>query len=241
MDEMRFDDLAKNLAARVARRSVLGVLGTTALGALVLRHPAGESLAAKRKRRKKRRKSPCRPRCRGKVCGPDGCSGDCGACDPGEACSEGQCVCAPVCAGKECGPDGCAGQCGTCRAGDTCQGSACVCATAGALGPGDICTSAGQCCPYPDVERFCNRGDDGCPSFLAQCRYGLGGKCFDNCDCEGSLECRGGVCRCPGDRDYLGGGRCCGVGLSLCGDRCCAPGTCLCFPVGGCRCNTPPF
>ncbi len=57
----------------------------------------------------------CLPECSGKVCGDDGCGGQCGSCDPGSSCVNGQCQagCTPDCAGgKNCGDDGCGGKCG---------------------------------------------------------------------------------------------------------------------------------
>jgi hypothetical protein len=240
MDGSRFDALTKGLAARPSRRSLLAAWAVAAVAALAVGDAPDGVLARKRKRRKRRNDNRCKPTCVDRECGSNGCGGTCGECASGEVCSEGECVCAPVCAGRACGPDGCGNQCGSCRAGDACQDGACVCSAAGAPGPGDVCNSAGECCPYPDVERFCTRGDGPCSSFLAVCRYGLGGKCSGGCDCLGDLECRNGTCRCPGDRDYLGNGLCCGMGLTRCGDRCCAPGDCFCFPGSSCRCGTLP-
>ncbi len=37
----------------------------------------------------------CEPMCAGKQCGPDGCGGTCGTCDPGTVCKQGGCVEAP--------------------------------------------------------------------------------------------------------------------------------------------------
>jgi hypothetical protein len=180
----------------------------------------------------------CVPNCQDKRCGPDGCGSSCGSCQTNEVCSQGRCVCTPNCGGgKDCGSDGCNGQCGTCRAGDTCQGNFCVCATAGKQGPAGLCNSVADCCPYPDVERSCDGGDASCPFIFSVCRFGLGGKCFDTCDCLGNLECRNGTCRCPGDRDYLGNGVCCNEGLTRCGNLCCAAGDCLYFPIDGYRCR----
>lgn len=36
--------------------------------------------------------APCVPDCEGKQCGPDGCDGECGACEVGTACDESECV-----------------------------------------------------------------------------------------------------------------------------------------------------
>lgn len=70
----------------------------------------------------------CVPFCIGKVCGPDGCGGSCGACqDPAKptCTSAGQCAaaCIPACNGKACGSDGCGGTCGACAANATCTPS----------------------------------------------------------------------------------------------------------------------
>jgi hypothetical protein len=60
----------------------------------------------------------CVPKCDGVYCGgSDGCGGNCGVCDDGQACVKGRCLpspCTPSCDGKECGDDGCGGQCGFC-------------------------------------------------------------------------------------------------------------------------------
>jgi hypothetical protein len=246
MEHASFDELARIFSAP-SRRSLL--FGSVALGLLLDRPISPEALARKRKKkRKKKKRKPASTGCQDETrpCGSkcltaDQCC-DNSDCDPGQSCNEANaCVCQRQCGGVACGDDGCGGSCGTCRAGDTCQGGACACSTPGALGPGDFCGSASECCPYTDVERSCDRGSGSCSSAFAACRYGLGGKCFGNCDCLGDLECRGDTCLCPGDRDYLGNGLCCGEGLTRCGDRCCQPGTCDCTPFVGCRCTTPPF
>jgi hypothetical protein len=94
----------------------------------------------------------CRTLCGGRVCGPDGCGGECGVCGPGETCRpDGQCACAftacgeacceadegchqaaccrPDCQSRACGPDGCGGSCGACGLGQTCKAD-------GQCGPG---------------------------------------------------------------------------------------------------------
>ena len=116
----------------------------------------------------------CVPQCDDKSCGPDGCGGQCGLCDPespSPICDEntGQCVdentCIPDCEGKACGPDGCGGACPeTCD--DVCDPETGIC---GINGP---CT--------PDCEgKSC--GDDGC-----------GGTCPDTC--EGQCDPETGLC-----------------------------------------------
>ena len=70
----------------------------------------------------------CQLQCDGKECGPDGCGGDCGACEAGFACSEeGLCgeSCSPNCGGIACGPDGCGGSCGDCGGGAACISGQC--------------------------------------------------------------------------------------------------------------------
>jgi pectate lyase len=39
----------------------------------------------------------CRPTCGGKTCGPDGCGGNCGACEGGDSCVDGQCTSLGTC------------------------------------------------------------------------------------------------------------------------------------------------
>jgi hypothetical protein len=67
----------------------------------------------------------CTANCAGKECGPDGCGGTCGSCDPSEECFSGLCqgavVCTVNCADKQCGDDGCGGSCGVCPTGQTCS------------------------------------------------------------------------------------------------------------------------
>lgn len=180
----------------------------------------------------------CEPSCMDRQCGNDGCGRPCGSCTGNDTCQDGQCVCQPGCSGKSCGSDGCGGSCGTCIAGaETCQEQQCVCSTPGKLGPGEICSSAADCCSYSG-EEICSRGTGFCETFLPVCRSGLGGKCGGNCDCRGDLECRDGRCQCPPGRPYLDDGICCLQGDSPCGGvRCCGPfESCFCPPGGTCRC-----
>lgn len=67
---------------------------------------------------------PCIPDCTGKLCGDNGCGGNCGTCPAGSECGYGwicHATCTPACAGKQCGGDGCGGACGTCPSGSTCS------------------------------------------------------------------------------------------------------------------------
>lgn len=179
----------------------------------------------------------CTRTCSGRECGNDGCGGSCGGCRGNDVCLDGQCTCQLNCAGKMCGDDGCGGSCGTCLAeSETCTQNQCACAVSGGLGTGQICSSAAECCPYTG-EEVCNRGTGPCSSIFSACRTGLGGRCSGSCDCREDLICQDGACRCPGSREYLGNGLCCGDGLKRCGNRCCLHSEqCLCVPLGSCLC-----
>ncbi len=70
----------------------------------------------------------CTPACEGFDCGPDGCGGECGACEGGFVCDAGICVdpdpCATICATTECGwVDIC--DCGGCTGGEVCLDHVC--------------------------------------------------------------------------------------------------------------------
>ncbi len=77
----------------------------------------------------------CTPDCSMTACGPDPqCGVQCGACNQGESCTNGQCVCVPeTCqsVGAICGslPDGCGGTitCGVCTNGEPCLNNSCGC------------------------------------------------------------------------------------------------------------------
>ena len=85
----------------------------------------------------------CAPQCAGKVCGYDGCGGDCGFCKKfsNEACSTaGTCVCLPSCDAKACGSNGCGGSCGSCPSGKVCDASGQGCVST--ANTGDTCSNA---------------------------------------------------------------------------------------------------
>ncbi|MBN2496471.1 MAG: hypothetical protein JXR96_17895 [Deltaproteobacteria bacterium] len=94
----------------------------------------------------------CTPDCTGKVCGDDGCGGQCQpGCDTGETCNaQGQCeACEPDCAGKCCGDDGCGSTCpDTCSGGETCNPTTCLCES------GPTCTDGETRC-NGDVVQTC--------------------------------------------------------------------------------------
>jgi hypothetical protein len=107
----------------------------------------------------------CVPACDGKFCGPDGCNGECGACDAGQLCSDaGRCFtapCTPDCGNRRCGDDGCGGSCGTCGAGELCAETEGRCVEAGACnhlrpvckrcGPNAYCGSDCACHPVDET------------------------------------------------------------------------------------------
>lgn len=116
---------------------------------------------------------PCQPDCGGKVCGPDGCGGECGTaeCDGGAECVSGQCQCVPTMASVCCDAEGPA----RCRL-DSCGEplevlAACPhgCVDGACLGCAPAC--AGAVC-----------GPDGC-----------GGVCGA---CDGGQACVDGACVC---------------------------------------------
>jgi pectate lyase len=66
----------------------------------------------------------CERQCDDRVCGRDGCGGECGpGCEDTQFCSGGRCEegCTPQCMDRNCGSDGCDGDCGTCDDGFACD------------------------------------------------------------------------------------------------------------------------
>jgi len=126
---------------------------------------------------------PCTPDCLGKLCGNDGCGGQCGTCAASQECVGGQCIasqqCTPTCKRtdgtlKECGDNGCGGMCGSCGIGK-------VCSTVGAcVDPG----SEGTCDPGCG-NREC--GPDACGGTCGACEAGYG--CYDGF-CVFGIECK---------------------------------------------------
>jgi hypothetical protein len=138
----------------------------------------------------------CEPACDGKVCGDDGCGGNCGECpDAHDICQEGECVCVPDCVGKACGPDGCQGTCGTCNTGVCFEGACCApdcdgkeCGTNGCGGTCGECTGLQMecvdqtCLCVPDCEGK-NCGTDGCTGSCGECTDPQEGCQFGWCTC----------------------------------------------------------
>ena len=168
----------------------------------------------------------CTPDCTDRVCGSDGCGGECGQCDAGWTCN-GDGTCDPP--GARCGDDACNGDetCGTCPAdcGSCCGNGECggaencaTCPADCACDGGDVCNALSQMCDAcePQCEgREC--GTDGC-----------GGTCGD---CAG--ECNNGLCVVPCVPEC--DGRACGP--DGCGDTCgpACPGDQVCDLAGACQ------
>ena len=141
---------------------------------------------------------PCVPDCGGKVCGDDGCGGECGQCVDPKQCIVGMCTCVPQCDGKECGEDGCGGACGQCDDGnvqttDSCLDGLCVfclqdcyCKECGDDGCGGMC---GTC----DDKNACTV--DSCEEAL--CKHTVSsdvGCCESSVDCEDGNPCTDHLC-----------------------------------------------
>ena len=123
-------------------------------------------------------KNICTPKCDNKICGPNGCGGNCGTCPDGKSCSPDgtSCSCEPTCNGLHCGPDTCGGggldKCGTCLAGKSCD-------------------STGKCV---DCAKNCDNkvcGSDGCGGECGNCIY----QCSpDQKSCICVSDCTGKIC-----------------------------------------------
>ena len=145
MDFDAFDQLALWVARSGSRRSILAALmGAGLLGA----NRVTEADAHREHKRKH-----CKPKCRHKECGKDGCRGSCGACTPPETCVNGTCRCVPNCDGSTCGQDGCGGTC-TCADTDYCDQLACV--------PCNPACPAGQRCIQGTCT--CDQSNNACPN-----------------------------------------------------------------------------
>ena len=173
----------------------------------------------------------CTPDCEGKVCGDDGCGGDCGQCPVNHLCLEFVCECVPACEDAECGPDGCEGICGECSETEECVEGQCQCAPdcdgkdCGDDGCGGTC---GDC-----------DGQDECIDDLCVCQPWCDGvDCgTDGCDgvcgeCTPPDACEDGVCVCqPECTDINCGFDGCGGECGECGaQEECVEGLCTCIP-----------
>jgi hypothetical protein len=226
MDGRIFDDLARSLAERRSRRSVLKGLAAAATGALldvVRREDAGARA--------------CRDA--GETCTGDAqcCTGICG---PKDSRGRRQCACPanllecrrdcidPATDEKNCGGCGI-----SCPRGSTCESGVCSCVpeTCASLGAGcgtfdDGCGRTIQCTSCPSGQ-VC----DG-----TACKTTNGGSCASGSDCASGV-CAAGICcnqTCDGACQSCGSGTCTGISGTPCGgDGVCAgtsqDGTCI-FP-----------
>ncbi|MBM4370218.1 MAG: hypothetical protein FJ098_01090 [Deltaproteobacteria bacterium] len=133
--------------------------------------------------------APCVPDCTGLACGPDPvCGTECGGCDPGFACEEGQCACIPDCAGLECGPDpACGEECGPCGDGEVCDAGTCV---PGDCPPEETCADLGlECGPHPECpELSCGECDEGWVCEEGTCEEEVCTECCLECEDNGDCE-----------------------------------------------------
>jgi hypothetical protein len=252
MDGDRFDTLIRSLTVKGSRRGVTRRLGGLTLGSMLL--PV-LGLAEARARKK------CKPKCKGKACGPDGCKGKCGTCQKDEKCTgTGKCKCVPESQTKTCN-----GRCGTwannCGKAVTCpgcpplraclaNGSCAVSCTAneecGSCGCSVRTNTEGQrhCVPF-DVgctARQCERTAD-CPPGSQCANCGAQGLrctplcgCIDDSDCSGGEECSGGVCgtpvNCTNPVTCVNAGDCCSESCTRGGGGADDPLRCACSEAG---------
>jgi hypothetical protein len=160
----------------------------------------------------------CKPQCAGKVCGPDGCGGTCGACPPNGTCSgAGQCVPNQVCGDGKCDagvgedctscPLDCSGCTATCGDGkcDKFGGEDCK-ACPKDCGPCLPVCGDGQC-QSPETCTTCAKDCGSCPNACGdgKCQSELGENCKScakdcgTCDTTGCIAtgqpgCNGCAC-----------------------------------------------
>ncbi|GMV42146.1 MAG: hypothetical protein AMXMBFR64_38620 [Myxococcales bacterium] len=156
----------------------------------------------------------CVPQCGNKVCGGDGCGGSCGTCQPGTACSGGQCIATPNCV----------------EGAQICEGSTILLCVNGnwmkveTCPPGTQCQS-GKCAPVGQ----CADGEIGCANnAVAWC---IGGQWLPIQQCAPSEKCLDGACigscipSCAGKQC---GGDGCGGSCGQCGPlQQCTQGKCI--------------
>jgi hypothetical protein len=164
----------------------------------------------------------CAPDCAGKVCGGDGCGGQCGVCPSDVSCGAGgACVpwsCALMCEGKTCGDDGCGGTCGACAEGEVCMPSVGICVVPD---PCQGLTFEG-CCQGP-LLKWCEDGQLQAMECTGAgtCGWDLSTLGYD-CEMEGledpsgvfPMDC-GGACTCE---DKACGDDGCGTTCGTCGE-----------------------
>ena len=159
----------------------------------------------------------CAPQCGGKMCGSDGCGGQCGSCQPEELCVEGKCEEPAACTGPEdCTPfvcDPATGKCAKCTE-DTQCGEGMVCDTDD--GECVECVSGDDCPPlHQCVDKKCEplppcAAEEPCPNGMTcDPDSGVCVPCAPQCDGKncGPDSC-GGVCGLCADTEVCSGGVC---------------------------------
>lgn len=128
----------------------------------------------------------CTPNCDRKVCGSDGCSGQCGTCDPDQVCADGRC--AWTCPG---GQKNCAGEC--IPSNQCCTSSDCPAAIP------DCC--GGACVDMTSDDRNCG----GCGVRCSRDEACIGGQCEGACASYGASECETPSTTCDANIITCGG------------------------------------
>ncbi len=191
----------------------------------------------------------CERDCQSRICGADGCGGECGQCEGEELCTaEGRCADPPASCGdatcdadEDCAtcPADCGACCGDgeCRGGEdcgTCPADCGACCGDGACRPdqGEDCAACQADCGCPEGQR-CEAEGARCVELPADCGNGA---CGEDEDCD----------TCPADCP-CGEGEACEAGLCVagpsCGDEVCDPdehcGNCEadCLCPAGQRCE----
>ncbi|MFN8592209.1 MAG: 6-bladed beta-propeller [Thermomicrobiales bacterium] len=175
-----FDRLAEIVEPGLSRR----VIGR-AIGGFLAALATSDSTIAAKKKKKKKKPPACVPSCNGKVCGGDGCGGQC----------------KPGCTGNTtCSSDGRSCQCRYEQCGDTCCDERDVCQ---ADNPGICCTRQLEECPAG----ACGAIGDGCGRTLAcgGCSNGFTCTPEHDCVCLNSVVCGSNppVC-CPVGQQCVG-------------------------------------
>jgi hypothetical protein len=226
MDNDRFDDLTRALAAVRSRRGALASLGAGIAAAISPGLDADDAGARRRRRKRRRRKKKvivCVPNCALQECGPNGCGGSCGTCGSRRTCVSGTCVCSVTDCGNglccparspQCCPPTTQDPEGSCtQTGRTC----CTSEQGGGACPVERpkCCEAtpenrrGLCLLTSEVCCTAQQGGGWCPGTLPQCcppttRFPRGtccaeGRtcCNDDTNCAADQICDAGCCRVP--------------------------------------------
>jgi hypothetical protein len=102
VEHRHFDRLTLAFADRSSRRRFGHLLLTLTLGAgiglpTLLTEETDARKRRKRKNNNQDKPGPCKPDCKGKACGPDGCGGSCGQCPAEHYCSARKRQCVSYC------------------------------------------------------------------------------------------------------------------------------------------------